>query len=40
MAAERFNNFQRVIQILVTATNFMTDECNKFYFYVQNIVMA
>jgi hypothetical protein len=30
-AAERFNNFQHAIKKIVTTTNFMTDEGNKFY---------
>jgi hypothetical protein len=35
MAAERFNDFEHVIKKFVIATNFMTDKCNTFYFYVQ-----
>jgi hypothetical protein len=35
MAAERFNNFEQVIKKFVTTTNFMTNEYNKFYFFVQ-----
>jgi hypothetical protein len=35
MAAEHSNNVEHVINKFVTTTNFMTDECNKFCFYVQ-----